>query len=130
MVMSPPDPKTVPPESADDEIFATRRRPPLISRSNSGLYIGGLIIVLVVAGMVAPGVIAPGDPMALDLTARLLSPGTPNHILGTDPLGHDVWRLIVSGARPSVLIALVAVTIGSTIGVTLGLISGYVGGWI
>jgi peptide/nickel transport system permease protein len=130
MVISPPEPKTVPSESADEEVFATRRRPPLISRSNSGLYIGGLIIVLVVAAMVAPSVITPGDPMTLDLTARLLEPGSPNHVLGTDPLGHDVWRLIVYGARPSVLIALVAVTIGSTIGVTLGLVSGYLGGWI
>jgi peptide/nickel transport system permease protein len=130
MVIHPPDLKTIPSESADDQVLARRRRPRLISRSNSGLYIGGLIIVLVVAAMLAPGLITPGDPMALDLASRLLSPGAPGHWLGTDPLGRDVWRLIVFGARPSVVIALVAVTIGSTIGVTLGLVSGYVGGWV
>jgi peptide/nickel transport system permease protein len=113
-----------------EAIPATRRRPRFFSRANSGLYIGGIIVLVVLVLVLVPGLIAPGDPQTLDLTSRLLGPGAPGHPLGTDPLGRDVWRLIVYGARTSVLIALVAVMIGCTIGVTLGLISGYVGGWL
>jgi peptide/nickel transport system permease protein len=49
-------------------------------------------------------------------------------VLGTDPLGHDVYRLIVAGARLSILVAVAAVVISCAIGVTLGLVSGYYGG--
>lgn len=92
-----------------------------------GLGFAGIILLLVVAAMAIPGALAPGDPNAIDLGARLLSPGTPGHILGTDPLGHDVLRLIVHGARLSILIALVAVAVSSTVGVLFGLLSGYYG---
>jgi peptide/nickel transport system permease protein len=128
--MRPLELTSVPVDAPDEADLPNRRGPRIFSRANSGLYFGGLIMLVVLACMVAPSLITPGDPLALNLAARLLSPGTPGHALGTDPLGRDVWRLIVYSARPSVVIALVAVAIGSTIGVTLGLISGYVGGWL
>jgi peptide/nickel transport system permease protein len=124
------DPVTVlPPTATDAGALPRQRRWSWLSRNNSGLYFGGVILLAVLVCMIAPGLVTPGDPMALDLASRLLGPGSPGHLLGTDPLGHDVLRLIVYGAAPSVLIALVAVLIGCTIGVTLGLTSGYFGGW-
>jgi len=128
--MQQPVSTTLPMPTSEEDDLAPRRRRPLWTRANTGLFLGGAILVVVIICMAIPGLITPGDPLALNLGARLLGPGTAGHSLGTDALGHDVLRLIVFGARPSVLIALVAVAFGCTLGVTLGLISGYVGGWL
>ena len=98
-------------------------------RANAGVLFAALILLAALLCVAIPGIVAPGDPNALDLSARLLEPGTPGHLLGTDPLGHDVLRLIVHGARLSILIAVIAVCIAGIAGVTIGLISGYAGGW-
>jgi peptide/nickel transport system permease protein len=107
---------------------SVRRRRGILAHANLGTLFGSFILLLVLICVAVPGVVAPGDPNALDLAARLLGPGAPGHLLGTDPLGHDVYRLIVAGARLSILIAVAAVVISCAIGVTLGLLSGYYGG--
>lgn len=71
--------------------------------------------------------IAPMDPEATDLRARLAAPG-PDHLMGTDRLGRDVWSRIIVGARPSFVVALVAIAVGGGIGTVLGLAAGYLGG--
>ncbi len=115
--------------AALDEAPPARRRH-FALRDNLGTVVAALILLGVLLCVAIPGLITPGDPNAIDLTARLLGPGAPGHILGTDPLGHDVWRLIVYGARLSILVAIAAVVLSCIIGVTLGLLSGYYGGVI
>src|SRR2546430_7767334 len=107
---------------------SVRRRRGILAHANVGTLFGGIILLLVLICVAVPRVVAPGDPNALDLAARLLGPGAPGHVLGTDALGHDVYRLIVAGARLSILVAVAAVVISCAIGVTLGLVSGYYGG--
>ncbi len=102
----------------------------LRARLNPGVVFAGIILLAVCACAAVPGWITPGDPNTIDLSARLLGPGTPGHLLGTDPLGHDVGRLIVGGTRLSISIAIAAVLLSCAIGVVLGLVSGYVGGWV
>jgi len=114
--------------AALDEAPPARRRRHFALRDNLGTVVAALILLGVLLCVAIPGLITPGDPNAIDLTARLLGPGAPGHILGTDPLGHDVWRLIVYGARLSILVAIAAVVLSCVIGVTLGLLSGYYGG--
>ena len=114
--------------AALDEAPPARRRRRFALRDNLGTLVAALILLGVLLCVAIPGLITPGDPNALDLTARLLGPGAAGHILGTDPLGHDVWRLIVYGARLSILVAIAAVVLSCIIGVTLGLLSGYYGG--
>ncbi len=114
--------------SIDDAPIIAIRRGRLWSRTNFGLYFGGVILAAMIVCIAVPQLITPGDPQAIDLNARLLAPGSPGHLLGTDAIGHDVLRQIVFGTRPSVLIALLAVSIACMLGVTLGLISGYFGG--
>jgi len=116
--------------AALDEAPPPRRRRHFALRDNLGTVVAALILLGVLLCVAIPGLITPGDPNAIDLTARLLGPGAPGHILGTDPIGHDVWRLIVYGARLSILVALAAVALSCIIGVTLGLLSGYYGGVI
>jgi len=114
--------------AALDEAPPARRRRHFSLRDNLGTLVAALILLGVLLCVAIPGLITPGDPNAIDLTARLLGPGAPGHVLGTDPLGHDVWRLIVYGARLSILVAIAAVVLSCIIGVTLGLLSGYYGG--
>jgi peptide/nickel transport system permease protein len=54
---------------------------------------------------------------------------SPEHVLGTDGLGRDVYARIVYGARYSLAGAFVAVTVGLLIGTLLGLIAGSRDGW-
>jgi peptide/nickel transport system permease protein len=93
------------------------------------VVVGGTIIILmlIIAALFAP-LIAPFDPYEQDLNSRLAKPSK-SHLLGTDELGRDLLTRIIYGARISLLVGVVAVTIAGVIGMTLGLIAGYFGTW-
>jgi peptide/nickel transport system permease protein len=95
----------------------------VIRRHPSGAL--GLLLVGIagLVGLFAPWV-APFDPLALDLAARLAPPGA-SHLLGTDQAGRDLLSRIIWGSRESLLISFGAVAIGCTFGVSLGLLAGY-----
>jgi peptide/nickel transport system permease protein len=95
------------------------------------LAMAGLIIVsiLLVIAALAP-VIAPHDPFVQDLSRRLLPPGTPGNILGTDDFGRDILSRIIHGSRITLyIVALVALT-APVLGLLVGTVAGYFGGWI
>lgn len=94
------------------------------------LAMAGLAIVasLILVAVLAP-LLAPHDPFAQDLARRLLPPGTPGNILGTDDFGRDILSRIIHGARITLyIIALVAVT-APVLGLLVGTVAGYFGGW-
>jgi peptide/nickel transport system permease protein len=93
---------------------------------NRAAIIGLLILVPLLVMTFLPSLLA-GDPNAQDLT-QSLQPPSPEHILGTDKLGRDVWSRIVYGAAPTLIGALVVVLISGLIGIPLGLVAGYNGG--
>lgn len=84
-----------------------------------------IVVVLVFCGIFAD-VIAPNEPNALDLTNKQASPSF-DHPFGTDRLGRDVLSRTIYGARISLLVGLVSVTVGMAMGASLGIISGYAG---
>lgn len=51
-------------------------------------------------------------------------------LLGTDSVGKDVTAQLLSGARISLTVGLVATGLSLIIGVLIGALSGYLGGWI
>jgi len=55
--------------------------------------------------------------------------GTWKHPLGTDSKGRDMLAMIVSGARVSLLVGLIATGIAILIGTVIGVLSAYLGGW-
>lgn len=91
-----------------------------------------LTLVLVCAAF-AP-LIAPHDPYVGQLRDERTPPmwqdgGSSKFILGTDPLGRDIFSRIVYGARISIVLVSVVVTGGVIVGTTLGVLAGYYGGW-
>ncbi|MBJ3776996.1 ABC transporter permease [Acuticoccus mangrovi] len=102
---------------------------------NTGVVVGGgLLLVIVLVAVFAP-LIAHADPTAQNLAARLLPPfwmdrSVPEHFLGTDHLGRDYFARLVYGARVSLGVGLGVAAVGGLIGVTLGLFAGYFGGWV
>src|SRR5690606_39215919 len=54
--------------------------------------------------------------------------GDPQHLLGTDILGRDVFTRLLYGARISLLVGFGSVLIGGLMGTALGMLSGYFGG--
>ncbi len=109
--------------------------PPLWRKAlrNSGLAIGGgVLLVMLLVAILAP-LLAPHDPYAQDLTQRFLPPfwhdrAVPGHLLGTDHLGRDYLSRLIYGTRISLGIGFGVVLVSSIIGVSLGLVAGYFGG--
>lgn len=65
-----------------------------------------------------------------DITGPFLAPPSPQHWLGTDEIGRDVFSRLISGIRISLLVGLSVAIISTTIGVLIGLLSGFFGGKI
>ncbi len=84
-------------------------------------------LILVVAALLAPW-IAPADPAAQNLPARLESPSRA-HWMGTDELGRDILSRTLYGARISLLVSVCVVCGCGLIGLTMGMLAGYAGGW-
>jgi ABC-type dipeptide/oligopeptide/nickel transport system permease subunit len=84
-----------------------------------------LLVVLVFA--ILADVITYWDPLLTDYGSTRVAPSA-EHLLGTDHLGRDVWSRIVTGARISLFVALVAVLAGDGVGLVWGIMSGYFGG--
>ncbi len=100
---------------------------------NPGAIVGAVIVgVFVLVAIFAP-LLAPSNPRDVNLLAVGLQccPGPSHaHLLGVDPLGRDELSRIIFGARFSLLVGVVAVSVGLVAGVTLGSIAGYAGGLI
>jgi peptide/nickel transport system permease protein len=89
---------------------------------------GVVVIALLMATALLGPMIAPVDPYEQGLSSRLAPPSGVN-LLGTDELGRDVLSRLIYGARISLLVGIVAITIAGTVGMALGLVAGYFGGW-
>jgi len=100
---------------------------------NSVGIIGLVIVATVLITALAGPLFAPHDPTKLNVKTRYIPPvwsgeGDSRYLLGTDQLGRDVLSRLIYGARVSVIVGLLGVTISVLVGVTIGLVSGYVGG--
>jgi peptide/nickel transport system permease protein len=92
--------------------------------------LAGLLVVLVIVALaLAAPIVAPDDPIATNLAESFQPVGSPDHVLGTDLYGRDVFTRAVWGARPSLAVGLIATVIALGIGVSLGIIIGFYGGW-
>jgi peptide/nickel transport system permease protein len=96
---------------------------------NRGATAGGLVFLLVALIALAAPVLAPHDPVRLNVVESLEPPGA-RHWLGTDQFGRDVLSRIIYGSRVSVAMGIVAVTISVGAGSILGLLAGFYRGLV
>jgi len=96
-------------------------------RHNPRMIVGGALVLAWLFIFVFARVIAPYDPLKVNVADALLPPG-PAHWLGTDDLGRDVFSRVLVGSQVSLRVGIISVAIGFFVGVSLGLAAGYLGG--
>jgi dipeptide transport system permease protein len=103
-------------------------------RGNPGAVAGLVVIVLVTFTAIFAGFVAPHGP-AQQFRDHLLQPpfwnaaGSTEFLLGTDAVGRDILSRIIYGARYSLMIGLIVVTLSLSVGICLGLVAGFFRGW-
>ena len=83
------------------------------------------LILLIVAAVARK--LCPYDPYAQDLLLAQKPPG-PEHILGTDRYGRDMFSRVLVGSTTSIYATLLLVSIVTVTGTVIGLICGWCGG--
>lgn len=103
-------------------------------KKNPWALAGGVIVALFFLAALAAPVLAPYGPDQSLLQHRLappafVQPGQSPFLLGGDEVGRDILSRILYGARISLLVGVVSVSISAFIGVVLGMLAGYFRGW-
>jgi peptide/nickel transport system permease protein len=91
------------------------------------------VLAFVVAAIIGP-MLVEFNPVRVNITARLESPGTvlpdgSRAWLGTDQVGQDVLAQVLQGARVSLLVGAATILLAGLIGLVAGVIAGFQGGW-
>jgi peptide/nickel transport system permease protein len=94
-----------------------------ISKPGAQIGIGMLLVSLALLCAAFGRQLAPYDPLRYDPRDVLSSPSA-RHLLGTDPLGRDVFSQIIGGARISMVVGLLSVAAGMVTGTAVGLVAG------
>ena len=89
-----------------------------------------IMVVLVICAVFAP-LLAPHDPLEIDLLNSRMAPGEDwSYPLGTDIMGRDMLSRMIYGAQTAAKISMLALVVGMVVGTFLGLWAGYKGGWL
>ena len=91
--------------------------------------LGAVLTFLLVFAATLSLVWTPWSPYEIDMAQKLQAPSL-SHWLGTDPFGRDIASLLLVGARNSILVGVIAVSIGLFIGAGLGLLAAAKRGWV
>lgn len=92
------------------------------------LAVGVFLIALVLIATLSSFFVTRADYTSMDIGNRLAGPTT-KHIMGTDQYGRDIMFRVLVGARYSLMVGIIAVTIGVTLGVPAGCLAAAVEGW-
>ncbi len=97
-------------------------------RRNPGAIVGFVLVgIFVLVAIFAP-LLAPHDPRDQLGLANAFDGPSRDHLLGLDELARDELSRILYGARFSLIVGIVSVTVGLSIGLVLGSVAGYFGG--
>ena len=97
---------------------------------NKGAVIGLVLFVIILFLAIFAGFVSPHGPSIQNREVLLLPPvwaegGRWSYVLGTDAVGRDILSRLIYGARFSLFIGLVVVSLSVVSGVLVGLIAGY-----
>jgi len=89
------------------------------------VFLAGLLVLSLAAPLIARlrGI----DPTLTDLLIRF-APPSPQHWLGTDDLGRDLFQRLLDGGRVSLLVGLAGALLSALLGAVIGVVAGYTGG--
>jgi len=118
-----------PGEAIQERRFSERREKLLLFLGNWQGMFGLLLVILFFASALFAPWIAPYDPFALDIPARLSGP-TAEHWLGTDQLGRDTFTRVLYGGQVALKIAAIGVSVSLFVGLMLGMLAGYGPRWL
>ncbi|MFG6626991.1 MULTISPECIES: ABC transporter permease subunit [unclassified Sulfitobacter] len=112
-------------KTARSPLVEFRRR---FSTRYGAMIAGAFLLLMLLGGVLAPWIL-PFGPDQFDYKNTLEGPSL-LHWAGTDEFGRDIFARILNGAKLSMYIGFVSVTIGAVIGIVAGLFAGYYGGWL
>jgi peptide/nickel transport system permease protein len=92
--------------------------------------VGLAVIILFILMAIFANFVAPYHPIEDQDPYTKNAPPSPEHILGTDEIGRDVFSRLLYAARVSLLVAFVVTFLSRILGALMGGISGYFGGWV
>jgi dipeptide transport system permease protein len=102
----------------------------LAMRANRGAMLGLIIIVILILAAIFAGFVAP-HPYAEQYRDHFLQPpvwaegGSWTFPLGTDDVGRCILSRIIYGARLSLLIGVIVVTLSLALGIAFGMLAGF-----
>ena len=98
-------------------------------KKNKGAVVGLVLLIIILVVAFAAGFIYDfkSDICMLSRNGRLLPPSL-QHPFGTDHMGRSVMARVLYGARYSLLIGFVVVSVSTGLGTLLGALAGYYGG--
>lgn len=103
-------------------------------RRNPVAILGAVLVLLFVLVAVLAPLLAPYDPTDQVLKDQIrpgFIPGpSSQHLLGVDSLGRDELSRLVFGARQSLVVGVLATSVGFLAGLLLGALAGAFGGWV
>src|SRR3954454_16436861 len=111
---------------ATPSVTATTRTLARFRRQRGTLLVFAALIFFVVI-VVFGAVLGPYDPLQPEMRARLQGPSA-QHLMGTDPLGRDVFSRVLAGAQLSIQSVVVIIASAVGIGTLIGAVAGYFGG--
>jgi len=91
--------------------------------------LGAVIVVLILLLAVFGPLLAPQNPDQVNLLA-VLQPPSVHHWFGTDSLGRDIFSQVLAGARISIEVAVIILSLSVVFGTALGIMSGLAGGLV
>jgi peptide/nickel transport system permease protein len=90
----------------------------------------GILILLLAMCFLLPLVYTLPSPTNGNILEASMPPFSPGHILGTDPVGVDIFSQIVYGGQAAIEVALATTVIALVAGSALGITAGYFGHWV
>ena len=96
-------------------------------KKNKLALIGSATLVFFLLVAIFGPMLLPFSTMDIGEAQDMLLPPSGEHWLGTDDMGRDVFAYLVSGARISLLIGILATVISMVIGTAIGIVAGYFG---
>jgi len=101
---------------------------------NKGAVIGLYFIIFAIVVAIFADFLAPHNPFDQYRDALLQPPfwmdgGSTKFFLGTDDVGRDIMSRLIHGARLSLFVGVIVVTLSLAVGIILGVTAGYLGGY-